>query len=63
VNRHIIALEEDKAIFNAVLKPLIRPLIARLSRQPVNSMIVGDVDRGDVVAEPIVKKSKFSKKV
>ena len=23
VNRHIVALEEDKAIFNALLKPLI----------------------------------------
>lgn len=61
VDRHIAALEEDKAIFDAVLAPLIRPTVTRRPRQPRVVIGLDDMDDEDIVAEPIVKKSRFSK--
>jgi hypothetical protein len=61
VNRHIVALEEDKAIFAALLAPLIRAPLARLSSQPVVVTNIDDLDGGDVVVDRIVKKSRFNK--
>ena len=61
VDRHIAALEEDKAIFDAVLAPLIRPAVTRRPRQPRVVIGLDDMDDEDIVAEPIVKKSRFSK--
>ena len=61
VNRHIAALEEDKAIFEAVLAPLIRAPVTRRPRQPRVVMGLDDMDDEDIVVEPIVKKSRFSK--
>ena len=61
VNRHIIALEEDKAIFMALLAPLVRPPKARPSSQPTITTTIHDIDDEDVVVQRIVKKSRFSK--
>lgn len=61
VSRHIVALEEDKAIFTALLAPLVRTLVACTSIHHATATIVDDLDGGDVVVERIVKKSRFSK--
>ena len=61
VNRYIAALEEDKAIFEAVIAPLIRPPMTRRPRQPRVVVGLDDMDDEDIVVERIVKKSRFSK--
>ena len=61
VNRHIVALEEDKAIFNALLKPLICAPLMAPSMQPASAMALDDLDGEDVAVARIVKKSRFSK--
>lgn len=61
VDRHIAALEEDKAIFEAVIAPLIRALVTRRCLQPRVVMGLDDIDEEDIVVELIVKKSQFSK--
>ena len=49
VNCQIVALEEDKVIFMALLTPLVRAPKARLSSQPTITMTIDDIDDGDVV--------------
>ena len=60
VNRHIAALEADKAIFEALIAPLIRSpsAIEEKSRDVVMSE---DPDSEVIVVQKIVKKSRFSK--
>jgi hypothetical protein len=60
VNRHIAALEADKAIFEALIAPLIRyaSAIEEKSRDVVMSE---DSDSEVIVVQKIVKKSRFSK--
>jgi hypothetical protein len=60
VNRHIAALEADKAIFEALIAPLIRyaSAIEVKSRDVVMSE---DPDSEIIVVQKIVKKSRFSK--
>jgi hypothetical protein len=60
VNRHIVALEVDKAIFEALIAPLIRSASAMevKSRDVVMSE---DPDNEIIVVQKIVKKSRFSK--
>ena len=61
VNRDIIALEEDKAIFMALLAPLVQAPKAHLFSQPTITTTIDDIDDGDVVVQRIVKKSWFNK--
>ena len=60
MNRHIAALEADKAIFEALIAPLIRyaSAIEVKSRDVVMSE---DPDSEIIVVQKIVKKSRFSK--
>jgi len=60
VNRHIAALEADKAIFEALIAPLIRssPAIEVTSSDVVMSE---DPESEHIVVQKIVKKSRFSK--
>ena len=60
MNRHIAALEADKAIFEALIAPLIRstPDIEVKSRDVVMSE---DPESEIIVVQKIVKKSRFSK--
>ena len=55
-----MALEADEAIFDALLKPLIRSSVAREVTSGATS--TSEDPEGDVVVVPrIVKKSRFSK--
>ncbi len=61
VSRHIVALEEDKAIFEAVLAPMIRSLPD--VPIPLATVILqsDDEDAVEVEVPHIIKKSRFSK--
>jgi hypothetical protein len=61
LSRHVVALEEDKAIFDAILAPMIRTVP---DVPPSAASIIADSDDEDaveVVVPHIVKKSRFSK--
>lgn len=61
VNRHIVALEADSAIFNALLAPLIHTAPQNTKAHHDSMADVIDLASEDVVVERIVKKSRFSK--
>ena len=58
--RHIVALEEDVDIFNAILKPLKRTVSTTVT--PSTTMTTPkDPDAMTVVPRKFVRKTKFSK--
>jgi len=60
VNRHIVALEEDKAIFDVLIAPLARAKATLPSPQPSGSKRSQDPDNMEVVPSQ-VKRRKTSK--
>jgi len=61
LSRHVIALEEDKEIFDAVLAPMIR-LVPDVSTAVAPTVLVSDdKDAMEVQVPHIMKKSRFSK--
>ena len=60
-HRHILAFEEDKDIFDALLAPLIRSAEVLPSQPPRPAIVCTDLDDEDVPAQPIVRTSRFSK--
>jgi hypothetical protein len=61
LSRHIIALEEDKGLFEAILAPMIR---APKDVPPTAVAVVQDSDDDEaqeIEVPHIVKKSRFSK--
>jgi len=61
LDRYVIALEEDKAIFDALLAPLIRTVETISITLAVVPTASKDADAKDVVIPRIVKKNRFSK--
>ena len=61
MNRHVIALEEDKAIFDAILAPMIRKVPDVPTSSVVAVMDSDDEDAVEIEVPHIVKKSRFSK--
>jgi len=61
LSRHIVALEEDKAIFDAILTPMIRAVPSAPSSIATVIIYFDDEDALEVEVAPIVKKSRFSK--
>lgn len=59
--RHVLAFEEDRAIFDALIRPVIRT--NAVPPAAVIGLVVAavDLDEEDVQAQPIVKTSFFSK--
>jgi len=59
-SRHIVALEEDEAIFKAILVPMVRPLSSNaVVAVPVDEDLT-DSDEELCIVESIPKKSRFS---
>ena len=56
-----MVLEEDKAIFNALLKLLMCTPRMVFSEHPANGIALDDLDGGHDVLARIVRKSHFSK--
>jgi hypothetical protein len=61
LDKHIVALEEDKDIFDAMLAPLIRQFQVVPATPATNTLPSDDPDEEDVVVHHIVKKSRFNK--
>jgi len=57
LNKHIIALEEDKAIFDSILAPKIRVVLVGLAPTTIVIELSDDLDGEDVEIPHIVKKS------
>ena len=55
--RHVLAFEEDKEIFDAVIAPVMHPTIATNKDAPNAVMIESDSDEEDVPVQKIVKTS------
>ncbi len=60
MNRHIAALEADKAIFEALVAPLIRSTPA-IEVKSIDAVMSEDPESEIIVVQKIVKKSRFSK--
>ena len=59
--RHVLAFEEDKEIFDAIIAPVMHATIAT-NNDPPNPMVIGsDSDDEDVPVQKIVKTSRFGK--
>ena len=58
--RHILALEGNKDIFDAVLKPMKKPLVVTPAVETVGEALE-DSDDMPVVAHKFIRKGKFSK--
>jgi len=61
LSRHIVALEEDKAIFDAILAPMIRVEPNVPSSAATVIIHSDDEDAVEVEVALVVKKSRFSK--
>jgi len=61
LRRHIVALEEDKAIFDAILAPMICVVPSTPSSTATVILHSDDEDALEVEVAPVVKKSRFSK--
>ena len=60
-HRHILAFEEDKDIFDALIAPAMRTAKVVRHPPPPPALDLVDLDEEDVPAQPIVKTSRFSK--
>ena len=58
--RHILALEGNKDIFDAILKPMKKPVVVTLAVEMVGEASE-DLDDMPVVARKFIRKGKFSK--
>jgi len=60
---HIVAFEEEKDIFDALLKPMIGAALVVVSRQPLSPLVVAsqDLDLVPMVPKKFSWKFKFSK--
>jgi len=61
LSRHIIALEEDKEIFDAVLAPMIRSVPDVPTTVAPTILVSDDEDAVEVQVLHIMKKSRFGK--
>jgi len=61
LNKHIIALEEDKAIFDSVLAPMIQVVPIDLAPTTTIMELLDDPDEEEVEIPHTVKKSHLSK--
>ena len=59
-SRHILALEGNKDIFDAILKPMKKPVVVTLAVEMVGEASE-DSDDMPVVARKFIRKGKFSK--
>ena len=59
--RHVMAFEEDREIFDAVITPVMHASVATNKDAPNPMMIESDSDEEDVPIQKIVKTSRFSK--
>ena len=59
--RHLLAFEEDKEIFDAVIAPVMHAIVATNKDEPNPMVIESDSDEEDVPVQKIVKTSQFSK--
>ncbi len=60
--RHILAFEEDKDIFDALIAPVLRTSVVEFPKTaPAAALDVEDVNEAPVVVEHVVKTSQFSK--
>jgi len=57
---HILAFEEDKAIFDALFVPMMRKAVVSQPPQVLAAPAAGNMDEDDVVIERIKKTSRFS---
>jgi len=61
-NRHIVALEENKDIFYALLKPMMKSTLAMVETQPPLVVVASqDLDEMPVVVQQFAWKGKFTK--
>ena len=60
IGRHILALEGNKDIFDAILKPMKKPLVVTPALATVGEASE-DPDNMPVVARKFIRKGKFSK--
>ena len=59
--RHVLAFEEDKEIFDAIIAPVMHATVASKKVEANPVMIESDSDEEDVPIQKIVKTSRFSK--
>ena len=59
--RHVLAFEEDKEIFDAVIALLMHATVATNKDPPQPVVIDSDPDEEDVPIQKIVKTSQFNK--
>ena len=61
MRRHVLAFEEDKEIFDAVIAPVMHATVAT-NKDPPNPMVIElDSNEEDVPVQKIVKTFRFSK--
>jgi hypothetical protein len=60
-NRHILAFEEDKAIFDALIAPIMRKNVTCTSQPQHSAVVTIDDDDDDIILPVIKKTSRFSK--
>ena len=58
--RHILALEGNKDIFDAILKPMMKPVVVTPAVETVGEASE-DPDDISIVARKFIRKGKFSK--
>jgi len=62
IGHHIVALEENKDIFDAFLKPMMRLTLAMVETQSLPIVMASqDLDEMLVVVQQFAQKEKFSK--
>jgi hypothetical protein len=59
--RHILAFEEDKAIFDALIAPVMRTVVVLLAQPQCLAIPSIHLDDEEVPVQRIVKTSRFSK--
>ena len=61
MQRHILAFEEDKEIFEAIIAPVIHATTTTNKDPPNLVVLESDPDEEDVLVQKIIKTSRFSK--
>lgn len=59
--RHILAFEEDKAIFDALIAPILRPAAVNHPQPDTSVEALGGEEEEDIVIQKVQKTNRFSK--